>query len=124
MDAHLSNWYVRLSRRRFWRSDDATDKLSAYQTLYTCLETVTRLSSPIAPFFSDQLFQDLNNVTQRNKAESVHLTDFPIANKSLINKDLEERMEAAQLISSMVLSLRKKANVIQNVNRRTGRDSH
>ena len=111
VDAHLSNWYVRLSRRRFWRSDDATDKLSAYQTLYTCLETVTRLSSPIAPFFSDQLFQDLNNATQRNKAESVHLTDFPIANKSLIDKDLEERMEAAQLISSMVLSLRKKANI-------------
>ena len=111
VDAHLSNWYVRLSRRRFWKSEDNTDKLSAYQTLYTCLETVARLSSPIAPFFSEQLYRDLNNVTGRNKAESVHLTDFPVANKSFIDKALEERMEAAQLISSLVLSLRKKANI-------------
>lgn len=111
VDAHLSNWYVRLSRRRFWRSDDAKDKLSAYQTLYTCLETVARLSSPIAPFFSEQIFRDLNNVTGRNKAESVHLTDFPVADDKLIDKALEERMEAAQLISSLVLSLRKKANI-------------
>ena len=111
VDAHLSNWYVRLSRRRFWKSEDNTDKLSAYQTLYTCLETVARLSSPIAPFFSEQLYRDLNNVTGRNKAESVHLTDFPIANKTFIDKALEERMEAAQLISSLVLSLRKKANI-------------
>ena len=111
VDAHLSNWYVRLSRRRFWRSDDDKDKLSAYQTLYTCLETVARLSSPIAPFFSEQLYRDLNNVTGHNKAESVHLTDFPVANIQLIDKDLEERMEAAQLISSLVLSLRKKANI-------------
>ena len=107
----LSNWFVRLSRRRFWKSDDNDDKLSAYQTLYTCLETVAILSSPIAPFFSDQLYRDLNNVTGRNKAESVHLTDFPVANKSFIDKALEERMEAAQLISSMVLSLRKKTNI-------------
>ncbi len=107
----LSNWFVRLSRRRFWKSDDNDDKLSAYQTLYTCLETVAILSSPIAPFFSDQLYRDLNNVTRRNKAESVHLTDFPVANKSFIDKALEERMEAAQLISSMVLSLRKKTNI-------------
>jgi isoleucyl-tRNA synthetase len=111
VDAHLSNWYVRLSRRRFWRSDDDKDKLSAYQTLYTCLETVARLSSPIAPFFSEQLYRDLNNATGKNKAESVHLTDFPVADKSLIDKALEERMEAAQLISSLVLSLRKKANI-------------
>ena len=111
VDAHLSNWYVRLSRRRFWRSDDDHDKLSAYQTLYTCLDTVARLSSPIAPFFSEQLYRDLNNVTGKNAAESVHLTDFPVADTKLIDKDLEERMEAAQLISSLVLSLRKKANI-------------
>ncbi len=111
VDAYLSNWYVRLSRRRFWRSDDANDKLSAYQTLYTCLEVVARLSSPIAPFFSEQLYRDLNNVTGRNKAESVHLTDFPVADETLIDKALEQRMEAAQMISSLVLSLRKKANI-------------
>ena len=111
VDAHLSNWYVRLSRRRFWRSDDDRDKLSAYQTLYTCLDTVARLSSPIAPFFSEQLYRDLNNATGKNAAESVHLTDFPVADAKLIDKDLEERMEAAQLISSLVLSLRKKANI-------------
>jgi isoleucyl-tRNA synthetase len=111
VDAHLSNWFVRLSRRRFWKSEDNLDKLSAYQTLYTCLETVARLMSPIAPFFSEQLYRDLNNVTGRNKAESVHLTDFPVADKSFIDKALEERMEAAQLISSLVLSLRKKANI-------------
>ena len=111
VDAHLSNWYVRLSRRRFWRSDDDKDKLSAYQTLYTCLETVARLSSPIAPFFSEQLYRDLNNATGKNTAESVHLTDFPVADTQLIDKALEERMEAAQLISSLVLSLRKKANI-------------
>ncbi|MBQ6770160.1 MAG: isoleucine--tRNA ligase [Bacteroidales bacterium] len=111
VDAHLSNWFVRLSRRRFWKSEDNTDKLSAYQTLYTCLETVARLMSPIAPFFSEQIFRDLNKVTGRNKAESVHLTDFPVADKSFIDKALEERMEAAQLISSLVLSLRKKANI-------------
>ena len=111
VDAHLSNWYVRLSRRRFWRSDDDKDKLSAYQTLYTCLETVARLSSPIAPFFSEQLYRDLNNATGKNAAESVHLTDFPVADTSRIDKALEERMEAAQLISSLVLSLRKKANI-------------
>ena len=111
VDAHLSNWFVRLSRRRFWKSEDNQDKLSAYQTLYTCLETVARLMSPIAPFFSEQLYRDLNNVTGRNKAESVHLTDFPKADKSFIDKALEERMEAAQLISSLVLSLRKKANI-------------
>ena len=111
VDAHLSNWFVRLSRRRFWKSEDNMDKLSAYQTLYTCLEIVARLMSPIAPFFSEQLFRDLNNVTGRNTAGSVHLTDFPVANKLFIDKALEERMEAAQLISSLVLSLRKKATI-------------
>ena len=111
VDAHLSNWYVRLSRRRFWKSEDNQDKLSAYQTLYTCLETVARLMSPIAPFFSEQLYRDLNNVTGRNAAESVHLTDFPVANTTFIDKALEERMEMAQLVSSLVLSLRKKANI-------------
>jgi isoleucyl-tRNA synthetase len=111
VDAHLSNWFVRLSRRRFWKSEDNQDKLSAYQTLYTCLETVARLMSPIAPFFSEQLYRDLNNVTGRNKAESVHLTDFPVADMSFIDKALEQRMEMAQLISSLVLSLRKKANI-------------
>ncbi len=111
VDAHLSNWYVRLSRRRFWKSEDNTDKLSAYQTLYTCLETVARLMSPIAPFFSEQLYRDLNNVTGRNAADSVHLTDFPVADKTFIDKALEERMEMAQLVSSLVLSLRKKANI-------------
>ncbi len=111
VDAHLSNWYVRLSRRRFWRSDNADDKLSAYQTLYTCLVTIAKLASPIAPFFCEQLYQDLNAVTGRDKAESVHLTTFPDADKKLIDKALEERMEAAQLISSLVLSLRKKAGI-------------
>jgi len=107
----LSNWFVRLSRRRFWKSEDNQDKLSAYQTLYTCLETVARLMSPIAPFFSEQLYRDLNNVTGKNKAESVHLTDFPVADERCIDKDLEQRMEMTQLVSSLVLSLRKKANI-------------
>ena len=105
---HLSNWYVRLSRRRFWKGSYAKDKVIAYQTLYTVLETIAKLSSPIAPFFSDRLFTDLNNVSNNNSAESVHLTDFPIADDILIDKELEERMDLAQKISSMVLSLRKK----------------
>ena len=111
VDAHLSNWYVRLSRRRFWKSDASADKTSAYQTLYTCLNVIAKIASPIAPFFSERLYQDLNAATGREVAESVHLTDFPVADKNLINKDLEERMEMAQLASSMVLSLRKKANI-------------
>ncbi|MDP4266840.1 MAG: isoleucine--tRNA ligase [Bacteroidota bacterium] len=111
LDEHLSNWYVRLCRRRFWKGDYTTDKISAYQTLYTCLETIARLSSPIAPFFMDNLFNDLNSVTKRNKSLSVHLTDFPVADDSIIDKPLEERMEIAQNISSMVLSLRKKVNI-------------
>lgn len=111
VDAHLSNWYVRLCRRRFWKGNYSEDKISAYQTLYTCLETIALLSSPIAPFFSEQMFQNLNRVTNRIEAESVHLADFPKADESLIDKDLEQRMEMAQLISSLVLSLRKKANI-------------
>ncbi|MBQ4205033.1 MAG: class I tRNA ligase family protein, partial [Bacteroidales bacterium] len=111
VDAHLSNWYVRLSRRRFWKSNGSDDKTSAYQTLYTCLDTLARLISPIAPFFSEQLYRDLNAVTHRDSAESVHLTRFPKANEKFIDKKLEERMEMAQLVASMVLSLRKKANI-------------
>ena len=110
VDEHLSNWYVRLCRRRFWKGDYTEDKISAYQTLYTCLVTVAQLSAPIAPFFADRLFTDLNNITGKDKAESVHLTNFPVCNNSLIDKDLEERMELAQKISSMVLSLRKRTN--------------
>jgi len=108
VDEHLSNWYVRLSRRRFWKGSYTKDKIEAYQTLYTVLETVAQLISPIAPFFSDRLFLDLNKASGRNTVESVHLTDFPIAKDELIDKNLEERMDLAQKISSMVLSLRKK----------------
>jgi isoleucyl-tRNA synthetase len=111
VDEHLSNWYVRLSRRRFWKGDYTTDKISAYQTLYHCLETIARLASPIAPFFAEKLYLDLNSATGRNKADSVHLTGFPVADHSAIDKSLEERMELAQKISSMVLSLRKKTNI-------------
>jgi isoleucyl-tRNA synthetase len=111
VDAHLSNWYVRLSRRRFWKSDNSDDKLSAYQTLYTCLVTITKLMSPIAPFFSDNLYNDLNKVTQKENFESVHLADFPVYDSKLVNKALEERMQMAQDISSLVLSLRKKVGI-------------
>ncbi|WP_411811803.1 isoleucine--tRNA ligase [Chryseobacterium scophthalmum] len=108
---NLSNWYVRLCRRRFWKGDYSDDKISAYQTLYTCLETVAKLSAPIAPFFMDQLYQDLNKVTGKDSAESVHLTDFPVADESLIDQDLVEKTHLAQNITSMVFSLRKKENV-------------
>ncbi|HEX7365790.1 MAG TPA: isoleucine--tRNA ligase [Pelobium sp.] len=111
VDEHLSNWFVRLSRRRFWKGDYTEDKISAYQTLYTCLITISKLMSPIAPFFSDRLFNDLNSVTKKESVESVHLADFPAYQNSLINKDLEERMQLAQDISSMVLSLRKKVGI-------------
>ncbi|MEX1002397.1 MAG: isoleucine--tRNA ligase [Crocinitomicaceae bacterium] len=107
----LSNWYVRLCRRRFWKGDYTEDKISAYQTLYTCLETVAILGSPIAPFFMDQLFSDLNSVCGKHAAESVHLADFPKADKALIDKDLEEKMDIAQKVSSMVLSLRKREQI-------------
>lgn len=111
VDEHLSNWYVRLSRRRFWKGDYSEDKISAYQTLYRCLETLSMLAAPIAPFFSEKLFTDLNNVTRRHDEISVHLTDFPVTDESMINSDLEERMQLAQQISSMVLGLRKKVNI-------------
>ncbi|MCS3867151.1 isoleucyl-tRNA synthetase [Chryseobacterium ginsenosidimutans] len=108
---NLSNWYVRLCRRRFWKGDYSEDKISAYQTLYTCLETVAKLSAPIAPFFMDQLYQDLNKVTGKENSESIHLTDFPIADESLIDEDLVEKTHLAQSITSMVFSLRKKENI-------------
>ena len=108
---NLSNWYVRLCRRRFWKGDYTEDKISAYQTLYTCLETIAKISAPIAPFFMDRLYQDLNAVTGKNQAESVHLTDFPISNESQIDTDLVEKTHLAQNITSMVFSLRKKENI-------------
>ncbi|QOW11328.1 isoleucine--tRNA ligase [Kaistella flava (ex Peng et al. 2021)] len=108
---NLSNWYVRLCRRRFWKGDYSEDKISAYQTLYTCLETVAKIAAPIAPFFMDQLYQDLNKITGKNEAESIHLTDFPKANESLIDQDLVEKTHLAQQITSMVFSLRKKENI-------------
>jgi len=111
LDQHLSNWYVRLSRRRFWKGNYTHDKISAYQTLYTCLETIAQIASPIAPFYMDRLFMDLNAVTGKNDAISVHLTNYKSADKSMIDKKLEERMQLAQQISSMVLSLRKKTNI-------------
>lgn len=107
---NLSNWYVRLSRKRYWGGERSTDKISAYQTLYKCLETVALLSAPIAPFYMEQLFGDLNAVTNRFKG-SVHLSKFPVTDESLINKELEERMEMAQQISSMVLGLRRKVQI-------------
>ncbi|MBQ9546566.1 MAG: isoleucine--tRNA ligase [Bacteroidales bacterium] len=111
VDAYLSNWYVRLCRRRFWKGDYSDDKVSAYQTLYTCLETLARLMSPIAPFFSERMFCDLNAVTHRFDVESVHHCPFPTVHEELIDKDLEERMQLAQQICSMGLSLRKKSNL-------------
>ncbi|MDR2498300.1 MAG: isoleucine--tRNA ligase [Tannerellaceae bacterium] len=108
---HLSNWYVRLNRRRFWGGEMTTDKLSACQTLYVCLETVAKLMAPIAPFYSDRLYTDLVSVSLREAAESVHLADFPQCNESLIDSELEERMQLAQDISSMTLALRRKVNI-------------
>lgn len=111
VDEHLSNWYVRLCRRRFWKGDYTEDKISAYQTLYTCLVNLAKLASPIAPFFSERLYKDLNEVSGKETAISVHLTDFPLVNQVYIDADLEERMELAQRICSMVLSLRKRSNL-------------
>ena len=107
---NLSNWYVRLSRKRYWGGEYSTDKVSAYQTLYKCLETVALLAAPIAPFYTEQLFQDLNAVTGRFDG-SVHLAKFPTADETLINSQLEERMQLAQQISSMVLGLRRKVQI-------------
>ncbi|MAY84951.1 MAG: isoleucine--tRNA ligase [Flavobacteriales bacterium] len=108
---HLSNWYVRLCRRRFWKGDYSTDKISAYQTLYSCLETVAKLSAPIAPFYSDQLYRDLNKVSGKEDHNSVHLSYFPKSEASFIDVDLEQRMEIAQKLSSMILALRKKEGI-------------
>ncbi len=109
---NLSNWYVRLNRKRFWSGEMNSDKLSAYQTLYTCLETIAKLIAPIAPFYADRLFMDLIHGTGRENVKSVHLSRFPVADESLINSELETRMELAQQITSMVLSLRKKELII------------
>lgn len=108
---NLSNWFVRLSRKRYWGGEYSNDKISAYQTLYTCLETLAVLASPIAPFYMDKLFCDLNKITGKHKEDSVHLSTFPKCNDQLIDKSLEERMDLAQKISSMVLSLRRKVNI-------------
>jgi len=111
VDEHLSNWYVRLCRRRFWKGEYEQDKISAYQTLYECLETISGLMAPISPFFSDWLFCNLEAVTGRIKAASVHHADFPVANADFIDLPLEERMQMAQDSSSLILSLRKKVNI-------------
>ena len=108
---NLSNWYVRLNRKRFWGSAMSADKLSAYQTLYTCLETVAKLMAPIAPFYADRLYMDLVGVTGRDQVVSVHLANFPVVNEGLINKELEARMHMAQEVTSMVLALRRKVNI-------------
>ena len=111
VDEHLSNWYVRLCRRRFWKGEYSEDKISAYQTLYTCLDTIAKLMAPISPFFADQLYLDLNAVTNKESYESVHLADYPVYHTELVDKDLEERMALAQDISSLTLSLRKKTGI-------------
>ena len=111
VDEELSNWYVRLCRRRFWKGDYTTDKIAAYQTLYTCLKEISKLMAPVAPFFSDWLYQNLNTATGREQAISVHLADFPTADTALVDEALEQRMSYAQRISSLVLSLRKKEKI-------------
>ncbi|WP_409149641.1 isoleucine--tRNA ligase [Sphingobacterium sp. BS-2] len=111
VDEHLSNWYVRLCRRRFWKGEYSQDKISAYQTLYTCLDTIAKLIAPISPFFADQLYLDLNAATGKEKYESVHLADYPVYHVELVDKELEERMALAQDISSLTLSLRKKTGI-------------
>ena len=111
LDEQLSNWYVRLCRRRFWKGEYEHDKICAYQTLYECLETLSLLMAPIAPFFADWLYKNLNEVSGRQGAPSVHLADYPVANADYIDTDLEERMHLAQDISSLVLSVRKKVNI-------------
>jgi isoleucyl-tRNA synthetase len=111
VDEHLSNWYVRLCRRRFWKGEYEQDKIAAYQTLYECLDTVVRLMAPISPFFCDAVFSNLNAVTKRFDVESVHHASFPAANTSVIDKALEERMQLAQDASSLILSIRKKVNI-------------
>ena len=107
----LSNWYIRLCRRRFWKGDYNVDKISAFQTLYECLEKIAIISSPIAPFFMERLFIDLNNCSCKKNIDSVHLTDFPLFEENRIDKDLEEKMDIAQKLTTMVLSLRKKHRI-------------
>jgi len=111
VDEQLSNWYVRLCRRRFWKGEYEQDKISAYQTLYECLETVIQLTAPIAPFFSDAIFSNLNSVTGKHQVASIHHANFPVANETFIDAALEERMQLAQDVCSLVLSLRKKVNI-------------
>jgi isoleucyl-tRNA synthetase len=111
VDEHLSNWYVRLCRRRFWKGTYSEDKIAAYQTLYECIETIARLMAPIAPFFCDQLFRNLNGLTKRFDATSIHHIDFPKADPSKMDAALETRMQLAQDICSLVLSIRKKVNI-------------
>ena len=112
---YLSNWYVHLTRDRYWGSSMSADKLAAYQTLYTCLETVSRLMSPVAPFYADRLYRDLTAVAQPGAPVSVHLADYPVCDESLVDKELETRMELAQKLTSMVLALRKRDDVKINV---------
>ena len=107
----LSNWYVRLSRRRFWKGSYEEDKIAAYQTLYECLIVVSKIMAPVAPFYSEMLYRDLNGFTKKEKSISVHLAKFPYPNESLIDKKLEARMQTAQKICSLVLSLRKKEKI-------------
>lgn len=111
VDEQLSNWYVRLCRRRFWKGEYEQDKISAYQTLYECLETVIQLTAPIAPFFSDAIFSNLNSVTGKHQVASIHHANFPVTNDAFIDAALEERMQLAQDVCSLVLSLRKKVNI-------------
>lgn len=108
---YVSNWFVRLSRRRYWKGDYQKDKISAYQTLYTCMETIAKLGAPIAPFFMDKLYLDLNSVTKKESFESVHLAEFPVFDANFVDKSLENKMESAQIISSLVLSLRAKEKI-------------
>ena len=108
---NLSNWYVRLGRKRYWGGEYNADKISAYQTLYTCLETISQLAAPIAPFMTDQLFLDLNAISGKHTDESVHLAQFPVADETLIDAKLEERMAIAQKVSSMILALRRKVSI-------------
>ncbi len=111
VDEYLSNWYVRLCRRRFWKGEYEQDKISAYQTLYECLETVAKLMAPVSPFFSEAVFNNLNTTSKKENTSSVHLAAFPKANEAVIDAALEERMQLAQDVASLVLSLRKKLNI-------------
>jgi isoleucyl-tRNA synthetase len=111
VNENLSNWYVRLNRKRFWGGEMTVDKLAAYQTLYTCLETVSMLAAPIAPFITDRIFCDLNALSGRHSESSVHLAEYPKCNEALIDRELEDMMSLAQRASSMVLALRRKVNI-------------